>query len=93
MSSCTPTASLPSSLAHPCNPPRNPRPPRPPLHVLATTHLCAASSNLSALTGHAGHVKELWQDMVALDVYDPEIWDVLDLAWEVALGALNLAAQ
>ncbi|KAJ6573036.1 hypothetical protein DFH09DRAFT_1362197 [Mycena vulgaris] len=63
------------------------------LHALAS-HLCASSSsNLSTLMGHAGHVKELWQDMVALGVYDPELWDALDLAWEVVLGALNLAAQ
>ncbi|KAJ6573033.1 hypothetical protein DFH09DRAFT_1261028 [Mycena vulgaris] len=65
----------------------------PALHALAS-HLCAsASSNLSTLMGHAGHVKELWQDMVALGMYDPELWDALDLAWEVVLGALNLAAQ
>ncbi|KAJ7441210.1 hypothetical protein FB451DRAFT_1298914, partial [Mycena latifolia] len=62
-------------------------------HALAA-HLCAAASgNLSVLMGHAGHVKELWQDMVALGVYDAELWDALDLAWEVVLGALNLAAQ
>ncbi|KAJ6588161.1 hypothetical protein B0H19DRAFT_1098183 [Mycena capillaripes] len=62
-------------------------------HTLAA-HLCAVSGgNLSALMGHAGHVKELWQDMVALGMYDPALWDVVDLAWEVVLGALNLAAQ
>ncbi|KAJ6565616.1 hypothetical protein DFH09DRAFT_1314907 [Mycena vulgaris] len=65
----------------------------PALHALAS-HLCASScSNLSALVGHAGHVKELWQDTVALGVYDAELWDALDLAWEVVLGALNLATQ
>ncbi|KAJ6509808.1 hypothetical protein DFH09DRAFT_1264948 [Mycena vulgaris] len=61
------------------------------LHPLAL-HLCAVASS-SALMGHAEHVKELWQDMVALGVYDPELWDARDLAWEVVLGALNLAAQ
>jgi hypothetical protein len=30
--------------------------------------------------------------MVALGLYDPELWDAVDLAWEVVLGALNLAA-
>ncbi|KAJ7507054.1 hypothetical protein B0H11DRAFT_2153557 [Mycena galericulata] len=64
----------------------------PTLHALAA-HLCAtAGANLSALLAHAGHVKELWQDLVALGVYDPALWDALDLAWEVVLGALNLAA-
>ncbi|KAJ7700376.1 hypothetical protein B0H17DRAFT_1157889 [Mycena rosella] len=62
-------------------------------HALAA-HLCAAAgANLSALMAHAAHVKELWQDMVALGMYDAELWDALDLAWEVVLGALNLAAQ
>ncbi|KAJ6565613.1 hypothetical protein DFH09DRAFT_1473835, partial [Mycena vulgaris] len=52
----------------------------PALHALGS-HLCAASSsNLSALMGHAGHVKELWEDMVALSVYDPELWDAPHLA-------------
>ncbi len=48
---------------------------------------------LTALTGHAAHVKELWQDMVALGLHDPELWDTLDLAWEITLGALNIAAS
>ncbi|KAJ7691855.1 hypothetical protein B0H16DRAFT_1680749 [Mycena metata] len=49
-------------------------------------HLCAASSgNLTTLMTHAAHVRELWQDMVALGLYD--------LAWEVVLGAMNLAAH
>ncbi|KAJ7448292.1 hypothetical protein B0H11DRAFT_2247880 [Mycena galericulata] len=89
------------------SPPRTPPPPTlrtrttlllaalaspPTLHALAA-HLCAtAGANLSALLAHAGHVKELWQDLVALGVYDPALWDALDLAWEVVLGALNLAA-
>ncbi|KAJ7130511.1 hypothetical protein C8R44DRAFT_775635 [Mycena epipterygia] len=61
-------------------------------HSLAA-HLHAASGgSLTALMGHAGHVKELWQDMVALGLYDAPLWDALDLAWEVVLGALNLAA-
>ncbi|KAJ6573057.1 hypothetical protein DFH09DRAFT_1312333 [Mycena vulgaris] len=38
----------------------------PALHALAS-HLCASSSsNLATLMGHAGHMKELGQDMVAL---------------------------
>ncbi|KAJ7130513.1 hypothetical protein C8R44DRAFT_872302 [Mycena epipterygia] len=54
-------------------------------HTLAA-HLHAVSgSSLTALIGHAGHVKELWQDMVALELYDVPLW-------EVVLGALNLAA-
>ena len=63
------------------------------LHQLST-YLCSASGgSLTALTGHAAHVKELWQDMVALGLHDPELWDTLDLAWEITLGALNIAAS
>ncbi|GLB39721.1 putative homolog of CLP1 of Coprinus cinereus and of Schizophyllum commune [Lyophyllum shimeji] len=62
------------------------------LHQLSSYLCSSASSNLHTLTTHAMHVKELWQDMVALGLHDPELWDTLDLAWEVVLGALNLAA-
>ncbi len=62
------------------------------LHQLST-YLCSATGgSLQALTTHAAHVKEVWQDLVALGLHDPELWDTLDLAWEVVLGALNLAA-
>jgi hypothetical protein len=30
--------------------------------------------------------------MVALGLHDLELWDTLDLAWEIILGALSLAA-
>ncbi|KAJ8454727.1 hypothetical protein ONZ45_g19188 [Pleurotus djamor] len=62
------------------------------LHELSV-YLCQASHSLSALTTHAAHVKELWQDCVALGIYDVELWDAMDLAWEVVLGAMNLAAR
>ncbi|KAG2007169.1 hypothetical protein CC2G_014886 [Coprinopsis cinerea AmutBmut pab1-1] len=62
------------------------------LHQLSTYLCSSASSNLTTLTTHAARVKELWQDMVALGLHDTELWDTVDLAWEVVLGALNLAA-
>ncbi|KAJ7620144.1 hypothetical protein FB45DRAFT_929545 [Roridomyces roridus] len=62
------------------------------IHTLSSHLASSAGGSLSALMAHAVHVKELWQDMVALGLYDPELWDMLDLAWEVVLGALNLAA-
>ncbi|KAJ7611278.1 hypothetical protein FB45DRAFT_941457 [Roridomyces roridus] len=62
------------------------------MHALAA-HLAASSgSSVSALLAHAAHVKELWHDMVALGLYDDELWDALDLAWAVVLGAFNLVA-
>jgi len=62
------------------------------LHKLSSYLCSSAGSSLQALTTHAAHVKELWQDMVALGLHDPELWDTVDLAWEIVLGALNLAA-
>ncbi|KAG6847099.1 hypothetical protein H0H93_010093 [Arthromyces matolae] len=64
----------------------------PMLHQLSSYLCSSASGNLQTLTSHAAHVKELWQTMVALGIYDPELWDTIDLAWEVILGAFNLAA-
>ncbi|KAF9262753.1 hypothetical protein L218DRAFT_903284 [Marasmius fiardii PR-910] len=62
------------------------------LHELST-YLCEHDQySLQRLTAHAMHVRDVWQDMVALGLHVPELWDTIDLAWEVILGALNLAA-
>ncbi|KAJ7086491.1 hypothetical protein B0H15DRAFT_352183 [Mycena belliarum] len=63
------------------------------LHHLSA-HLCAASSsNMQLLMTHTVHVKELWQDMVALGIDDAALWDTVELAYEIVLGALNLGAM
>ncbi|KAG6909322.1 hypothetical protein DXG01_001121 [Tephrocybe rancida] len=64
----------------------------PTLHQLSSYLCSSASGSPQALTSHAAHVKELWQTVVALGIHDPELWDTIDLAWEVILGAFNLAA-
>ncbi|KAG6860533.1 hypothetical protein C0995_010104 [Termitomyces sp. Mi166 len=64
----------------------------PTLHQLSSYLCSSASGNPQTLTVHAAHVKELWQTMVALGLFDHELWDTVDLAWEVILGAFNLAA-
>ncbi|KAJ6565604.1 hypothetical protein DFH09DRAFT_1473811 [Mycena vulgaris] len=56
----------------------------PALHALASRLCAAASSNLSVLVGHSGPMKELWQDMVALGVYDSELLDAL--TWGAEFG-------
>ncbi|KAJ7034673.1 hypothetical protein C8F04DRAFT_1001548 [Mycena alexandri] len=62
-------------------------------HALAA-HLCQASTaNVQVLMTHTAHVKELWQDMVALGINDPALWDTVSLAYEIVLGALNLAVM
>ncbi|KAF8182984.1 hypothetical protein K438DRAFT_1975233 [Mycena galopus ATCC 62051] len=98
---CTPTASTSSSARSSPSPRPSSRPSPPcsaaALHTIAATlaspphlhvlaaHLASASSNIPTLLDHAGHVKELWQDMVALSMYDASLWD--------ALGAMNVVAQ
>lgn len=48
--------------------------------------------NFQNLMAHASRVKDLWQTMVTLRVYTIELWDTLDLAWDVVLSALNVAS-
>ena len=61
------------------------------VHSLAVLLCRYTSGNLVKLTALTAHVRDLWQDMVSLGLFDNELWDTLDLAWEVLLGALNLA--
>lgn len=42
-----------------------------------------------ALLAHAMTVNGLWRNVVALGVFDDQLWDVLDLAWGVILAALE----
>jgi len=63
------------------------------LHQLSSYLCSSSSSNIQTLMTHASHVKDVWQDMVALGIHDPTLWDTIDLAWETILGALNLAAM
>ncbi|KAL1726299.1 clp1-like protein [Schizophyllum commune] len=61
-------------------------------HPLAAQLMQAKGGNLGRLTADAAHVKEAWQDMVSLGMYDAQLWVTIDLCWEVILVALNLAA-
>ncbi|KAI6126854.1 hypothetical protein F5141DRAFT_1186180 [Pisolithus sp. B1] len=63
----------------------------PALHSLSA-HLMSSAPGLSALTGVAQRIAAVWRNAVALGIHDPELWDCLDLAWEVVLGAMNLGA-
>ncbi|KAF7366844.1 Clampless protein 1 [Mycena sanguinolenta] len=57
----------------------------PPRHLLFSS----SGGNIATLMSHAAHVKELRQTMIALGVYDPALWDALDLVWEVVLGGMG----
>lgn len=45
-----------------------------------------------ALMGNAQHITALWRNAIALGCHDKDLWDAMDLAWEIVLGSLNLAA-
>ncbi|EGO01212.1 hypothetical protein SERLA73DRAFT_167340 [Serpula lacrymans var. lacrymans S7.3] len=68
----------------------------PALHTLSShllSHVPGGQHNaMSALAGVAQHVAAVWRNAVALGIHDHELWDCLDLAWEVVLGAMNLGA-
>lgn len=65
----------------------------PKLHQLSA-HLVSRTQGqkTQVLMSQAQHITALWRNAVALGVHDGELWDSIDLAWEVVLGSLNLAA-
>lgn len=63
----------------------------PALHTLST-YLLSSAPGMGALTNVAQNIAAVWRNAVALGVHDPELWDCLDLAWEIVLGAMNLGA-
>ncbi|KII91579.1 hypothetical protein PLICRDRAFT_105411 [Plicaturopsis crispa FD-325 SS-3] len=77
--------SAPSSVAHTLSS-------GPALHQLSAHAVHTLRGDRAALMGLAQRVNGLWKNACALGVHDPELWDAMDLAWEVVLGALNLAA-
>lgn len=44
-----------------------------------------------ALLYQAMAVHGLWQNVCALGIFDDELWDMMDLAWEVMLSAVAIA--
>ena len=63
----------------------------PALHTLSS-HLVSSAPGMGALTNVAQNIAAVWRNAVALGIHDPELWDCLDLAWEIVLGAMNLGA-
>ncbi|KAF7986006.1 hypothetical protein HWV62_41334 [Athelia sp. TMB] len=65
----------------------------PKLHQLSA-HLVGGirGSRTQVLMSYAQHINCVWRNTVALGVHDADLWDALDLAWEIVLGSLNLAA-
>jgi hypothetical protein len=66
----------------------------PKLHQLSAHCLAHSQQGYATqiLMGHTQHITALWRNAIALGVHDKDLWDTMDLAWEVVLGALNLAA-
>ncbi|KZT25996.1 hypothetical protein NEOLEDRAFT_1155904 [Neolentinus lepideus HHB14362 ss-1] len=59
----------------------------------AASHHLAATAMFSAdhMTRYVALVHALWKNVVALGVFDKELWQALDLAWEVVVGAVHIA--
>jgi hypothetical protein len=62
------------------------------LHQLSVHLLGAMKRDLQLMMSRASAIVGCWRNMVALGISDPDMWDALDLAYEVLLGAMNLAA-
>ncbi|TFK52754.1 hypothetical protein OE88DRAFT_1656321 [Heliocybe sulcata] len=56
-------------------------------HHLASTAMFSADH----LTRYVSLVHSLWKNIVALGVFEKELWQALDLAWEVVVGAVHIA--
>ncbi|EPQ50522.1 hypothetical protein GLOTRDRAFT_50449 [Gloeophyllum trabeum ATCC 11539] len=55
-------------------------------HVAATLGYSA-----DHLARYVGLVHSLWKNIVSLGVYDKELWQALDLAWDVVVNAVYMA--
>jgi hypothetical protein len=53
----------------------------------------AAGADAARLMAAARRVNGCWRNACALGVFDLELWDALDLAWEAVLGALNAVVR
>lgn len=50
--------------------------------------LCATYTPHALLT-HAMTINGLWRNVCALGIFDARLWEVLDLAWDIVIGALE----
>jgi len=48
-----------------------------------------ATYTAHALLMHAMTINGLWRNACALGVFDGQLWEVLDLAWDAVIGALE----
>ncbi|KAJ7175491.1 hypothetical protein C8R46DRAFT_873908, partial [Mycena filopes] len=59
--------------------------------LLLATHLVCADPRPAQILGYAVRVQDVWRTVWCLGMYRAELWDTLDLAWELVIIALNLA--
>ena len=90
----------PSSLSHLLNPTSpEKRPPPPPVPAPTPQHspsdFTRALASLSSvvLLRHVHLVHGLWQDSVALQVGDEDLWRAMGVAWRILVAALALKEQ
>ncbi|KAH7928830.1 hypothetical protein BV22DRAFT_1058048 [Leucogyrophana mollusca] len=84
LASLLPSSSLPLSLLS-----ASPLPSTGSVKQYATS--LATAHTPQTLLAHAMSVNGLWRNVCALGVFDERLWDVMDIAWEVLLGALGVA--
>lgn len=87
------TSSPPSSLSHllnPSCPERTPSAPATPPQTPEELTRALASLPSLVLLRHVHLVHGLWQDTVALGVWDEELWRAMGVAWRILVAALAL---
>ncbi|KAF7343314.1 Clampless protein 1 [Mycena venus] len=60
---------------------------------LLAARLVSVHHGFAHLLGYTALVQDVWQTAYCLEMYHTEFWDALDLAWELVIMALNLAAD
>lgn len=60
---------------------------------LAHALVQATGGDLARMMAAAKRVNGCWKNACALGVYDLELWDAIDLAWDAVLGAMNLVVR
>lgn len=76
----------PSSLAPVANAAPNAR-----SSTLAHILIQHTRSSMPHLLSYTNQLSAFWKLICALGVFDRDTWEMLDLAWEASLGAMNLA--
>ncbi|KAJ6565494.1 hypothetical protein DFH09DRAFT_1473543 [Mycena vulgaris] len=56
-------------------------------------HLIDTHASLAHLLEYVGRVRDVWQTMCRLGMHHVQLWNALDLAWDILMVALNTAGN